>query len=318
MSAHRFDDVKERIRGVVGINVTPFDATSESIDSDAYTAVLRRAADRGATIFTPNGNTGEFFSLSPAERLRSVELTKATVPDSLILTGVSHDRATMLADGEAQLAAGADAFMLHQPVHPFWSLQGWIEGHRTLARAFPEIAIVPYIKDRRVTPQAIAGLLEAVPQVTAIKFAINDVEVFSHTLALVPEGRVTWLCGLAENWAPYFAAAGAQGFTSGLVNVDPGRSLRIHEALVAGDFPRAFAEQRDILDFEKMRADNASENNVSVVKEALAQLGLCRSTVRAPLSELRPELKGQVTTILDRWGIAGDVARTGELAGSVA
>ena len=39
--------------------------------------------------------------------------------------------------------------------------------------------------------------------------------------------------------------------------------------------------------FEELRAADASADNVSVVKEALAQLGLCRPDVRPP-SRLLP------------------------------
>jgi 4-hydroxy-tetrahydrodipicolinate synthase len=38
----------------------------------------------------------------------------------------------------------------------------------------------------------------------------------------------------------------------------------------------------------EMRARRANALNVSVVKEALAQLGLCRAAVRPPISELTP------------------------------
>jgi 4-hydroxy-tetrahydrodipicolinate synthase len=37
---------------------------------------------------------------------------------------------------------------------------------------------------------------------------------------------------------------------------------------------------------------------VSVVKEALAQLGLCRRTVRPPISEVSPAERDEVATIL--------------------
>jgi 4-hydroxy-tetrahydrodipicolinate synthase len=40
---------------------------------------------------------------------------------------------------------------------------------------------------------------------------------------------------------------------------------------------------------EEMRARDASADNVSVVKEALAVLGLCRREVRPPSSELSAE-----------------------------
>jgi 4-hydroxy-tetrahydrodipicolinate synthase len=42
---------------------------------------------------------------------------------------------------------------------------------------------------------------------------------------------------------------------------------------------------------------------VSVVKEALAQLGLCRADVRPPSRPLPQEIKDEITEILTAWGM---------------
>ena len=55
--------------------------------------------------------------------------------------------------------------------------------------------------------------------------------------------------------------------------------------------------------FEELRLADASADNVSVVKEALAQLGLCRADVRPPSRPLPPEIKAEITTILSAWGM---------------
>src|SRR5258708_31317407 len=50
---------------------------------------------------------------------------------------------------------------------------------------------------------------------------------------------IVWVGGLAETWAPPLCAVGARGFTSGLINVWPERSVAIHAALEAGAYPEA-------------------------------------------------------------------------------
>ena len=55
--------------------------------------------------------------------------------------------------------------------------------------------------------------------------------------------------------------------------------------------------------FEEMRAANASANNVSVVKEALCQLGVCARDVRPPSSLLPAAGRATVTEILEQWGL---------------
>jgi 4-hydroxy-tetrahydrodipicolinate synthase len=42
---------------------------------------------------------------------------------------------------------------------------------------------------------------------------------------------------------------------------------------------------------------------VSVVKEALAQLGLCRPGVRPPGHRVSEEVRAQITEILEGWGL---------------
>jgi len=56
--------------------------------------------------------------------------------------------------------------------------------------------------------------------------------------------------------------------------------------------------------FEEMRARRANALNVSVVKEALAQLGLCRSDVRPPISVLTDTERAEVADILTELQVA--------------
>ncbi|WP_338889390.1 dihydrodipicolinate synthase family protein [Rhodococcus sovatensis] len=300
------EEFKQQIAGVVGIAVTPFDSDGTSIDDEAFEVLIDRAVSAGLQNITPNGNTSEYFSLTASERLRSVELSRKTAPDALIISGIGEAITDVAHTAGAHLLAGADAFMVHQPIHPFWSVEGWIDVHKELARAHPGVPLVPYIKDRRLNAEAIVRLLDSVDEVAAIKYAIGDLEAFAYATAAVPEGRVTWICGLAENWAPYFSVGGTKGFTSGLVNVDPQRSLRISALLAEGDFASAIKEQREILEFEGMRAANSSQHNVSVVKEALHQLGLCNRTVRPPLSQLDATDGASVARIIEQWQIRGN------------
>jgi len=109
--------------------------------------------------------------------------------------------------------------------------------------------------------------------------------------------------GLAELTAPACWTAGARGFTSGLVNVAPALSLSMVESLRGGDMAGAMKAWEDCRAFEELRAADSSANNVSVVKEALAQLGLCRPDVRPPSHRVPEEVRTQITEILESWGL---------------
>ena len=56
--------------------------------------------------------------------------------------------------------------------------------------------------------------------------------------------------------------------------------------------------------FEELRLADASADNVSVVKEALAQLGLCRADVRPPSRPLPQHIKDEISGILKGWDLA--------------
>jgi 4-hydroxy-tetrahydrodipicolinate synthase len=110
----------------------------------------------------------------------------------------------------------------------------------------------------------------------------------------------TWLCGLAERWAPFFWLAGARGFTSGLANVEPSVPLALLAALNNRDDAGARALVHAIAPFEALRARRAGAANVGVVKEAMLQRGqLACAHVRPPLSPLPKEEQPVVRAALE-------------------
>jgi 4-hydroxy-tetrahydrodipicolinate synthase len=304
-----YEQVRRALESVVTITVTPF-AEDGSIDADAYAAVLDRCVSAGVVAVTPNGNTSEFYSLDPDELARAVEITMATVGErATVIAGVGHDaaRAAELARQAAQ--AGAQGVMVHQPVHPYQSAEGWVAYHRRIAEAVPDLGVVCYVRSPHLGGAAFAALADACPNVVGVKYAVPDALVIPGLIAAVGAGRWVWVCGLAESWAPYYWLSGARGFTSGLANVAPQRSLDLLAHLNAGDYPSAMAVWARLRPFEDMRARAASAANVSVVKEALAQLGLCRPDVRPPISVLSEAERAEVAQILaDLTAAPGDGA----------
>ncbi|MGH3415060.1 MAG: dihydrodipicolinate synthase family protein, partial [Actinocrinis sp.] len=74
------DRARAGLAGVVAIPVTPFTA-SGAVDWDRHGALLHRLVDGGVGAVTPNGNTGEFYTLEPAETRRATENTVKEVGD---------------------------------------------------------------------------------------------------------------------------------------------------------------------------------------------------------------------------------------------
>ena len=192
--------------------------------------------------------------------------------------------------------------MVHQPVHPYVSGEGWVEYHRLIAEAVPELAVVLYVRDPRISGGQIGRLGGLCPNVVGVKYSVPDPVRFASVAMDAGPGRFEWVAGLAELSAPGYFAAGATGFTSGLVNVAPVISLDFYRLLAAGDYPAARGIWGLIRPFEELRAADSSADNVSVVKEALKQLGLARAEVRPPSRALPRPVRDQIEAILASWG----------------
>jgi 4-hydroxy-tetrahydrodipicolinate synthase len=304
-----FDELRRRLADVVAIPVTPFDERGE-LDEPAHVKVVRRMADGGVRVLTPNGNTGEFYALTEPETRRALDLTVATAGDATtILAGVGHSTGDAVAAAKYAARAGAHAIMIHQPVHPYASSAGWIEYHRAIADAVPELGVVLYLRSTRIEGEHIARLGDASPNVVAVKYAVPDPVRFASVARDAGLDRFTWLAGLAELSAPGYWVAGATGFTSGLANVDPALSLRLLSALRAADYPEAMRVWERIRPFEALRAAGEAENNVSVVKEALAQLGVCRADIRPPSHLLDADGRAAVTSMLTDWALTSEAGK---------
>ncbi|MFM9592361.1 dihydrodipicolinate synthase family protein [Streptomyces scabiei] len=303
MSSVTFETQRAALADVVAIPVTPF-AEDGTVDQGAHRALVRRLLDGGIATLTPNGNTGEFYALTPEERRLVTELTMDEAGDrAVILVGVGHDVPTAVASAEHARELGAQMVMVHQPVHPYVSQDGWVDYHRAIARAVPELGVVPYIRNAQLTGERLARLADTCPNVVGVKYAVPDAARFAAFARDAGLERFVWVAGLAEPYAPSYFSAGATGFTSGLVNVAPAVSLNMIEALRSGDFPGAMKIWEQIRRFEELRAADGSANNVTVVKEALASLGLCRRDVRAPSRQLPEDERAEVAAIAAGWSI---------------
>jgi 4-hydroxy-tetrahydrodipicolinate synthase len=292
-------DLVERLATAVVIPVTPF-AEDGSVDTGCYSRLVTRLLDGGVTAVTPNGNTGEFYTLTPHERQLVLETcTRAAAERAVVVAGVGFDVQTAAAEARAARQAGAHAIMIHQPVHPYLSPAGWVDYNAAVAAAVPELGVLPYLKSRVITGGHIAELADRAPNVIGLKYSVDDPVHFAATRADAGGDRLLWIAGLAEPWAPAYWQAGARGFTSGLANVAPQVALDLLAALRSGDGVRdAWVRVRR---FEELRARGGAADNVAVVKEALHQRGLCRRDVRPPGHVLGPEAAREVAAAIARW-----------------
>ena len=201
-------DLRQALATVVAVPVTPFGADG-SPDWAAYAALTRRLIDGGITVITPNGNTGEFYALSQAEARQVVETAASAANNQAeLLAGVGYDIATAVEAAGHARDHGARMIMIHQPVHPYVSREGWIDYHAAIASNVPDLGIVLYLRNERITGADIAALADRAPNVVGVKYGVRDAGTFAAVARDAGIDRFTWLAGAAELTAPaYWAAA---------------------------------------------------------------------------------------------------------------
>ncbi len=268
------------LSGVSGILVTPFDAEGE-IAPDCQQPIVDRAIAAGVHVLTANGNTGEFYGLTVEEAEIMVAAAAGHVAGRVpLVAGVGRGIRDACRLARASAAAGVSALMIHQPPDPFVAPRGLVDYVRAVGEAGEGLPLILYLRNDAIGKAAIAGLCE-IPGVVGVKWATPNPMNLKAAMAAAPR-HIVWVGGLAEVWAPTFYAVGARGFTSGLINVWPERSVAISAALEAGRWDEARSLIAGMQIFEDIRADEQGGANVSGVKAALALMGEDCGAARAP------------------------------------
>jgi len=270
----------QALTGISGILVTPYDDKGD-VAPQKLVPIIDRALGAGLHMPVVNGNTGEFYALTTDEASTMVREVVGLVDGRApVLAGIGRGIRDAEALAQVSAAAGATALMVHQPPDPFVSPRGVVDYLKAIAQASGGLPMMLYLRNDAIGTKAIADLC-AVPGVKGVKWATPNPLKLAEAKAACDPG-IVWVGGLAEVWAPTFYAVGARGFTSGLINVWPERSIAIHTALEAGDYAGANALIAGMRAFEDIRAEEMNGTNVTGVKAALKALGRDCGPTRAP------------------------------------
>ena len=268
------------LTGISGILVTPYDAGGE-IAPERLGPIIDRALGAGMHIPVVNGNTGEFYALTTDEACTMArEVVGMVGTRAPVLAGVGRGIRDACRLARVSAEAGAAGLMVHQPPDPFVSPRGIVDYLHAINDASGGVPMMLYLRNDAIGTGAIAALC-AVPGVRGVKWATPNPLKLAEAKAACDPG-IVWVGGLAEVWAPAFYAVGARGFTSGLINVWPERSIAIHAALEGGDYARARALIAGMTVFEEIRAAEMNGANVTGVKAALIAMGQDCGPTRPP------------------------------------
>lgn len=293
--------VRSALHGISGVHVTAWGSDGEA-DWAVTGRIVRRIAEAGIHNIVSAGNTGEFYPMTTDEVVRSHAVAaEAAAGKALVTAGIGRSLREAISTGKLAAKAGCDAVMVHHPLDPFAAPQSQADYIIAIAEAL-SIPVVAYIRSDAIGVKDLTRVATHA-NVAGVKFASANVMLLAECVRATEGTSANWICGLAEGWAAPFHALGARGFTSGLVNVAPERSLAIWQALEANDYDRARALVSEIAGFETMRTKYGNGANVTVVKEALGLLGTPVGPVRLPgLPELNESERAELRRIVAAWG----------------
>ena len=137
--------MSEPFHGVLPALITPITEDGSEIDTSALAAIVDRLVGAGVAGLVPGGSTGEFTTLSHAERRGLVETTVEAAAGRVPVvagTGALSTRETVELSAHAE-QAGAAAVMI---VPPFYDALSWREllAHYTAVAEAIEIPIMYY------------------------------------------------------------------------------------------------------------------------------------------------------------------------------
>jgi 4-hydroxy-tetrahydrodipicolinate synthase len=282
--------------GVIPAALLPFD-DDLAIDDKGFRAHLRDVAGtEGLSAVTVNAHSTEVASCTFDEQRRVMEITAEEVGDQLpIVHGVWADGSLEAARiAKAAQAGGASALLVFPP-GPFTLGQNAemaIAHFRRIADAAPDLPIIafqyPLATGQGYPPETLIKLVEAVPQIRAIKDWTNNVQLHEwqvRTLQSLP--RPVNVLSTHSSWLMSSLVLGCMGLLSGSGSVIADLQAKLFRAVQESDLAAARAANDRIYPLARAFYADPFVDMHNRMKEALVLLGrLPRANVRPPLVKL--------------------------------
>jgi 4-hydroxy-tetrahydrodipicolinate synthase len=291
----------EPFHGVLPALITPFTDDGEALDTDGLAANVNRLVAAGVGGLVPGGSTGEFTTLTHAERRELVEATVEAAAGRVPVvagTGALSTRETVELSRHAQ-RVGAAAVMV---VPPFYEALSWPEllAHYTAVADAIEIPIMYYNLPSASGIRLTAEQLGRLP-IACLKDTGGDAVLATE---LVQTDGPTLLNGW-DTLTFAALAAGVRAVVWGAASILPEECVELHRLLIDDiDLPAArelWARLWPLCRFLEAHSYSAA------VKAACRLMGDATGPVRPPLLPLDDAAMGELTALLAR-------ARLGALA----
>ena len=286
---------RRTIRSVHLVPLTAYDR-SGGLNHDLQKEHAARMYAAGMRVFMPAAGTSEFHGLSADEVIDIVRATReGSGADAQIFAAVGLQIGHAIEIATRARDAGATGIMFMPFVHPYLADAGAHDYYRQVLDACELPALI--YKKGPVPSDALLLDLADDRRVVGVKYAVNDMHEF-RKVVLADGGRVEWICGSAERFAPFYMLAGSSGFTTGAGNVCPHLVLAMHAAFAAGQYDEGLRLQQIIMPIEDYRARSGDSYNISLLKHAMTLVGHDFGPPRAPQRQLTDAERSEIESLL--------------------
>jgi 4-hydroxy-tetrahydrodipicolinate synthase len=284
--------------GVLPALITPFSEDGGAVDAVALAENVERFVAAGVGGLVPGGSTGEFTTLSSAERRQVTEITIEAAGGRVPVvpgTGALSTRETVELSVHAE-RAGAAAVMV---VPPFYDAPRWPEllAHYAAVADAISIPIVYYNLPGATGVELTAEQLRALP-ISALKDTGGDAVAATE---LIQTDGPTLLNGY-DTLTFAALAAGVEAVVWGAASILPEPCVELHRLLIDDiDLPAArelWARLWPLCRFLE------GQSYPAALKAACRLVGDTTGPVRAPLLELDDAAIDELRTLLDHAGLA--------------
>jgi len=285
--------------GVLPALITPFTKDGDAIDTDALRALVERLIGAGVGGLVPGGSTGEFTTLTNAERRELIEVTIEAAAGRVPVvagTGALSTRETVELSIHAE-QAGAAAVMI---IPPFYDAPSWneLQAHFTAVADAISIPIMYYNMPGVSGVTSSAEQLRELPGVTCLKDTGGDA---SAATELIQSDGPTLLNGW-DTLTFAALAAGVPAVVWGTASIIPEQCVELHRLLIDDiDLPAArelWSRIWPLCQFLESQSYSAA------VKTACRLVGDTTGPVRAPLLELDEAATRELSVLVDHARLA--------------
>ncbi|MDE3187607.1 MAG: 4-hydroxy-tetrahydrodipicolinate synthase [Acidobacteriota bacterium] len=264
--------------------VTPFRADG-SIDEPALRALVNWQIDSGIDFLVACGSTGEAATLDEEEWLFAIQVVVDAAAGRLpVWAGCTHNSTRTLLRQAALLrrVRGVDAVLSANPYYNKPSQEGQFQHFLALAQAVDPMPVALYNVPGRTAvnlePETVVRLVDAAPNIEAIKEASGRLPQISALVHMLPRGFKIFSGD--DNLALAAIGVGACGLVSVASNEAPAEVGRMIRAALRNDWTQARELERR---YGRLFEANFWESNPGPVKTVLNLMGRTTDVVRLPL-----------------------------------